>query len=247
MSVCVPDKEHFGTLKMIAGLKKKPKLVICEKPITTKIEETEKIVRLYQRKKIPLLVDHTRRFDLAVQKVAKEIKNKRFGNVVNASAIYSNGVLHSGIHIIDLARFFFGEVKKLKTLYSIKDRDRGEDKTVGAFIEFDNCKQFYLMTSDERNFCFAEFDILCEKGRFRFIDLGFGLAEQKTIASPIYKGDIILGQPILKKTSFDKALLDMIDNAVGHLESGEPLLCDAIDAGKTQKVCLSLLKNISIK
>ncbi|MDD5431178.1 MAG: Gfo/Idh/MocA family oxidoreductase [Candidatus Pacebacteria bacterium] len=240
ISVCVPDGEHSGVLKKIAGFKNKPKIVICEKPITAEIKDTEEVIKLYEDKKIPLLIDHTQRFNPTAREAAEKIKNGEYGKVVCASAVYSNGVLHGGTHVLDLARYFFGEVESFKVLYKIKDRE-GEDMTVGAFLEFENCPQFYFMTDDERNYSYSRFDIVCEKGRVSFPDFWFTLTEQKVVSDPVYKGDRILSEPIIQKTKFDEALLYLISNAINHIESGEALLSSGEDAAKTQKACHDLL------
>ncbi|MCX6723043.1 MAG: Gfo/Idh/MocA family oxidoreductase, partial [Candidatus Staskawiczbacteria bacterium] len=109
VSICVPDGQHFLILKKI--IKYKPKLVICEKPITTKIVDTEKIIKLYKKNKISVLVNYSRRFDVVIQQLKKDLSENKYGRVVSASGIYSKGILHNGSHLIDLASFLFGKIK----------------------------------------------------------------------------------------------------------------------------------------
>ena len=243
ISVCTPDGTHFSVLKQIARYKNAPKLVICEKPITENLSDTDKIIKIYKEKKIPILIDHTRRFDLKVQEVRNNLKKGLYGEVISATVVYGKGILHSGTHIIDLARYFFGEVEDFKVVYSHKDYDSKTDKTIGAFMKFQKCKQFYLVAGDERKYSHFQFDILCEKGRICFGDLGFSVTEQKVIKDPVFEGYKILGKPVVKKTDFDNAVLNMIDNAVENIENGKELVCDAKDARETQQVCLALLKS----
>lgn len=242
ISICTPDKNHFEQLKMISQLKDKPRIVICEKPLTVELHETKKIVQLYNRKKIPVLVNHSRRFDKTVQDVSKRIKSGDFGKIILASAIYGKGILHSGTHIIDLARYFFGEVVSSKILYKITDHEE-EDKTLGVFIKFKNCEQFYLQAGDSRQYDLFEFNIIGEKRRICFTDLGFRYFEQKVVNDPIFLGYKILSQPISKKTNFDWAMFNLVDNAVRHITIGEMLICDLNDATKTHKTCLAIRNN----
>jgi len=60
VSVAVPDQFHFSTLVEI--IKYRPKIVFVEKPLTTSEFYTEKIVKLYKKFRIPLLVNYSRRF-----------------------------------------------------------------------------------------------------------------------------------------------------------------------------------------
>jgi len=242
ISICTPDDNHFAQLKKLADLKIKSKIIICEKPITTRINDTKKIIDRYRKIGVPVSVDHSRRFDKVVQNAAKTIKEGHLGKIIYSSAVYGQGILHSGSHIIDLARFFFGEVRNSRPLFKRNDYKK-EDQTLGVFLEFQNCEQFYLIAGDCRQYDLFEFDIVGEKGRICFTDLGFKYFEQKVIADPVFKGYKILSQPAIKKTNLEKAMLNLVDNAVQHIEIGQPLICDLADAAKTQKTCLSINNN----
>jgi len=164
--------------------------------------------------------------------------------VICASVIYGKGILHSGTHIIDLLRYLFGEVKEYKALHSIKDCIGFDDVTIGGFLRLKRCDQCYVMAGDDREYSFFQLDIVCEKSRLYFSDLGFLFTEQQVINDPVYKGYKILGKSKTRKTNFDKAMINMVSNAVGHISVGEPLVCDAEDAMETQKICLNFKKQI---
>lgn len=239
ISICVPDKYHFSVLKEVA--KYRPRLIICEKPVTIDIKNTEAIVKLYQQINIPVLVNYSRRFDLTVQNLRQEIIKNKYGKVLCASVIYNKGILHNGSHAIDLARYFFGEVESARFLHKLNDFILS-DATVSAFIKLKKCSQFYLLASDARCYSIFEFDIICEKARFRFVDSGFNMTKQSVIDSTLYKGYKILSKPSLKKTGLNNSLMEMVNNAIGHLEFGTSLLCNIEDALKTQIVCSGLSK-----
>lgn len=239
VSICVPDSEHFKLLLEVA--KYKPKLIICEKPVTADIKKTRKIIKLYKKIGIPVLVNYSRRFDKLAQKIQKEIKEEKYGKVLCASGIYTKGIMHNGSHMIDFARYFFGEIKKSSVLYSVNDYGK-KDKSVAGFLEFDKCKQFYLMAGDDRQYFIFELDIILEKGRLRFFDSDQYLSIQKVINDPLYPRCRCLDKPIIKKTMTNNALISLINNAVEHLEKNKPLICDINNARQTEKVCFSLLK-----
>jgi predicted dehydrogenase len=238
ISVCTPDSEHYPVLLKVAEYK--PKMVICEKPITTDIKKTLEIMKIYAGYKISMLINFPRRFNPTIQNEKKNIASGNYGKVLAAYAIYTKGTNHSGSHAIDLARFLFGEVKNVKLLFETEDYDRS-DKTTGAFLTLKNCRQFYMIPADERRYSIFEFDILCEKKRLRFNDFGFFLEKQAVKKDSLYGGYRILDKPSSKRTQANSSLYNMVDNAVGHLESRVPLLCDISDALKTQKVCNLLL------
>lgn len=234
ISICTPDEDHFSTLKKL--VKYKPRLVICEKPPTTKVKDTKKILDLYKKSKIPVLVNYSRRFDSKVQKLKREIRNGKYGKVLLTHGIYTKGILHNGSHLVDLCRYLFGEVLNFKTIYVISDYKK-EDKSVAGFLSFEKCPQFHLMVGDSRHYAVFELDILLEKKRFRFFDSGFNISVQEVKKNPLYKGFYCLSQPVVAETFLKNALLTLVDNAVSHLEYKKPLICDIDDALKTQEVC----------
>ncbi len=240
VSICTPDENHFSILTKVNQYK--PRLVICEKPATTDVQKTKEVLNLYKKTKTPLLINYSRRFDKKIQKLRKEIQSAKYGKILSACGIYTKGILHNGSHLIDLCRYFFGEVVSFRTEYAISDY-RENDKSVAGFIKFEKCPCFHLMVGDCRKYSIFELDILLEKKRFRFFNSGLNISIQKVIKDPFLKGFFDLGKPIVNKTFLTRAQLALVDNAVGHLERKEPLICDIHDALKTQEVCELLLKD----
>ena len=239
VSICTPDDQHFFVLRKI--LKYRPKIVICEKPITTKIADTEKIIKLYKKNKIPILVNYSRRFDGTVQKLKKELARGKYGKVIAATGIYSKGILHNGSHLIDLARYLFGKFKMALSLLAINDYDR-QDKTVAGFLQFNGCPQFHLLATDQRHFTMFELDIICERARFRFVNEGFWLMTQSIEPDPVFAGYKVLSAPKRQTTQLDNAMSKLVNNAVEHLNNCVPLICTVEDALEAQKICFNLLK-----
>lgn len=236
VSVCTSG-DHFPVLMKIAEYQ--PRMVISEKPVTTTLQRALEISTLYNKLKIPLLINYSRRFDKEVQKFRKEIREEKYGKILCASGIYTKGIIHNGSHLIDLCRYLFGEAVDFKILYSVFDCAFG-DKSVAAFIKFERCEQFYLMTGNEKNYPIFELDVLLEKRRVRFVNSGSEVITQKPKEDALYKDG--LSRTIKRKTKLADALLSLIDNAVNHLERKEALVCDIKEALKTQKICELLLK-----
>lgn len=239
VSVCTPDDQHFFVLQEI--LKYHPKIVICEKPITTKIADTEKIIKLYKKNKIPLLVNYSRRFDGTVQKLKKELAQGKYGKVIAATGIYSKGILHVGSHLIDLSIYLFGKLEKALPLLAVNDYDR-RDKTVAGFLQFSGCPQFHLLATDQRHFTMFELDVICERARFRFVDEGFWLTTQLIEPDLIFSGYTILSMPKKQATQLDNAMSKLVNNAIEYLNNHIPLICTAENALEAQKICINLLK-----
>jgi predicted dehydrogenase len=238
VSVCTPTDTHFEVLRYL--LDKRPKIVICEKPLTLSKKQGEEIIELYQEAKIPILVNYSRRFDSAMLGLQDVISKKKYGNTICASALYTKGLLNNGSHLINLLQFFFGDYTDGKRLYSVFDYT-SIDPTVAAIIGFVGCKKVHLIPGNEENYSIFELDILFEEARVRLTNFGFSVCIQKKIADPIFPNYSVLGEEEIRKTSYGKSCLYLVENAVGYLEKGDKLLCTGSDALRTQVICESLI------
>lgn len=241
VSVCVSTDQHAALLRRIA--KFKPKLVICEKPVTDSINETKKIIRELKRLGIPVLVNHSRRFDGELAIIQNNFRKGKYGKAISASMLYTHGVLNNGSHVLDVARWFFGEAKKIQPLHKHHDGLK-HDPSVDAHIVFEKCPSFSLMSGDDREYSIIEFDLLCEKARIRFSDFGAPpIAIQFPGPNPLYRGyrSLSLAKTI-KSTGHTRNMYHLIESAVGVLNRQEPLRCTMEDSLRTQELCLTLTR-----
>ncbi len=238
ISVCVPDAEHYPMLLKLMRLR--PKLVVSEKPLTTRLAHARHLARIYLRHRIPVLVNYSYLFDSAIQHIKKLLDTGRSGRVLAAYGIYSKGLLHNGSHVISLARYLFGDLKESHAHHRVRDYSHS-DPTIGGFLSFKKCPQFHLIACDEKKYSLFEFDVLLEKGRFRLFDAGMKLSFSKVSPDATYAGYRSLKLQYEKAVMRD-ALLRLIDNGVRHLDAGSPLICDITDAYEIQRIC-GLLKD----
>ncbi|MFA6279081.1 MAG: Gfo/Idh/MocA family oxidoreductase [Candidatus Paceibacterota bacterium] len=235
--IASPDNTHVALLEEVVELK--PKLIICEKPVATRGDEA-RVLNLSKRSHVPILVNYRRRFDTTLEKLRIDLTHGRYGKVLCANAIYTGGLLHNGSHVIDMARYLFGEVKSTKS--SIIVKNSSGESSVGGVVTFGRCPQFYLMTGDGRKFFMLEFDILTEKARLCFTEEGFCLTTQTVISDPLFNGYRILGKEKTIATGLIDALPNLMNHAVNVLDGKEKPRTTVADAIKTQAVCLRLAK-----
>ena len=238
VSVCTPDADHVSTLLKVA--KARPKLVICEKPVALDSRGLRQITDAYR--KIPVLVNYTYRFTDKIRKIRDGIRAGTYGKVLTASALYTKGLRHNGSHAIDLGRYLFGDVISVHALGKRNDY-RKDDPSVSAVLAFRRCPEFHLMIGDAKHAFLMELDIICEKKRFRLVDVGFEITEQSVVRHPIYHAYSVMGPPVSASAGLDRSMLDMVDNAVRHLDRREALICTMGDAISTEAVCASLVKH----
>ena len=103
--VSTPDDTHYKILKQLAEYPLK--LVICEKPICTDLQQAGEIVELYKAKGIALMVNYTRRFLPYYENLKRRYEDGEFGKLLHYEAFFNRGILHTGSHMVDFLTWFF--------------------------------------------------------------------------------------------------------------------------------------------
>lgn len=91
--IATPDNAHYELLKQLVNYSLK--LVICEKPLTTDLNEAREIVGLYKEREIPIMVNYTRRY------VPFYDYLKSHGKPLYGECCFNRGWLHTATHAID--------------------------------------------------------------------------------------------------------------------------------------------------
>lgn len=238
--VVVASPTQFHNKHMGQVLKYSPKCVICEKPISNELNLTRKILDGFKKQHIPILVNFSRRYDITMQQLKQDVYNGKFGNFINSSATYTKGILHNGSHLVDLFRFLFGEVSKIKVLHSNIDYE-ADDPTIDAFLEFQKGFKTHLIAAREDKYCVFELDLLFDDCRINILNMGFDIEFRHVRNDPVYPNYRILDVPKAKETGYKDALLNLYKNAVNHLENNGDLICSGEEAFLTQSVCKKIL------
>lgn len=159
-----PDDSHYGILKAVIESKKDIKAIICEKPLSLDLSQAEEIVRECSRKKIPLIVNYTRRYIDAFRELREKIPS--MGMLICGTCYYGKGVFHNGSHMINLMDFLIG----LKKIDSIKiDKPvwdySANDPSIGFVLELENGSRVFFHVISSKISTVFEFQLFFEKGK----------------------------------------------------------------------------------
>ena len=114
--------------------------VFCEKPPARNLNELSKVIKVEKSKpNLKLMYGFNHRFHDSIQQAIKIINSKRFGRIINLKGTYGKSqlitfnqttwrtnrkiagggvLLDQGIHMIDLIRFFAGDINEVKSYVS---------------------------------------------------------------------------------------------------------------------------------
>lgn len=225
LSFAVPVAEQPELLRRAVAYR--PLAVIAEKPLARSSAEAELIVRAYRGQGIPLIVNYTRRFVPAWQRM-------RGGCAMSTTIRYAKGLRHNGTHAIDLCRMLFGECLGSSFLADKTDH-WPDDPTVSAFLRFERCPEVYLQSLDERCFTLFEADIVASASRV-VVDTDGRRLRRFEVRDGV---GIPPGKRLVEVETEDTGAGLAMTNLMKHLRdvlSGAEPLCSGEDAVAAQKI-----------
>lgn len=108
VSVATPPESHREVVEACA--RRGVRAVICEKPIAKSVADGRRMIEACASAGTLLLINHTRRFDPVLRRLRDEIAAGGLGEITQATVHYTAGVFNTGTHVVDLLRFFLGDV-----------------------------------------------------------------------------------------------------------------------------------------
>ncbi len=161
--ISLPTHLHLECTRQAAEAKKD---IFLEKPIATTVEEAKEIISLSEQNSVKLMLGYPLRFNSGFGKVKEDLDNGLIGDVENAHATYissgpffhraegyspvpvpdwwfntqstGGGVLVDlGCHVINLLRWFFGEIIDIKGYFGHRFNMDFEDSAM-CLAKFDS-------------------------------------------------------------------------------------------------------------
>ena len=142
------------------------KTIICEKPIASNLKDAEALLTECRKHNVNLIVNHERRYDAGYSTVKKMLCGGKIGEVKTVYAsVLSSGIssaditqgggplLHDGTHMIDIIRYFFGEIIWVKGEFQKTKPGRFENRStawiktasgVDVFLEAGGARKYFM-------------------------------------------------------------------------------------------------------
>lgn len=238
VSCTVPDAYHGEMLKKIAQFP--VKAVFAEKPLVTDLQEGEEIKQLYAEKKIALLVNYTRRFVPEFLKLRKRIGE--FGAFRRGCCYYGKGILHNGSHMIDLLRYYIGEVTDFTVGDGMEDFYKTDPSVeVTLYMQTkDGLGKFDMHPISCQEVSVFEIDFYFEKGRIRMFDCGSKLEIYEIEASEVYQGYQYYTKIDECDTTYDAAFFVALDHIKEVIQNNLTPICSVEDGIEVLRICKAI-------
>ncbi|MEO6695333.1 MAG: Gfo/Idh/MocA family oxidoreductase [Ignavibacteria bacterium] len=238
--IATDDSSHFEILKNIIPYK--PKLVFSEKPLALNFEDVKEICDLYEKSKIHLQVNYTRRFLKEFYEVEQFIKSKRIGELESATFYYSRGLIHNASHYLDLVNWYIGETEKNLIKISEKAGISSDDNTVSFDIFYENGLEIRFIGLNPSKLTFAEIDLVGSKGRVK-VNYKNEIEKYNVTENKLFNGYTSYELTETIPIKYSNALPNAVENIYGVLTGHEKLKSPADNSLKI----FELIKRIKEK
>lgn len=223
VSVATPTDTHFRIVRNAARFNC-VKVIFCEKPISSTIEEAGKMVRTCKEFQVKLGINHTRRWDPAYQRIKRILDGKdkawSVGELLAFSGRFSGGPLRDGVHMTDLYNWMKQEKTELSLLHVL----------IPYSVVF-------------------EVDLWGSEGLIRVLDNGYEIQLWFLVDSQRWSGPRgplrELGCMVhLDETyDFSQAMMNAVDDLVECASSGKQPDCTGGDGLEALKLCQKVFKD----
>lgn len=245
VSICTHSPLHREMT--LAAAKAGVAAIFCEKPMATTLKEAEEMIDVCQKNNVILVVGYTRRWDPTFKKVKEIIVDKKgLGEIKSVVGYCTAGLLNGASHLIDLLRFFNGEVD---WVFANLKRDKSTEPSGTGFLKFKNGSYGFLHSVFGK-YVFFEITVTGTKGMVRGGGMlrggqNFALYEVKPSVSE--SGLFELFPSKLPKTKEERPLLAAVRDIVECLETGKKPLCAGQDGKAAMEIAFAFHKSDQLK
>jgi predicted dehydrogenase len=241
--VCVAASTefHYQVLKELSGFSFK--LAFVEKPFVALLHQAEEIKALYEERKISIAVNYSRRFVPEFEILGDKIRQGIYGEFIAGSGYYGKGILNNGSHMIDVIRYFLGEIDFCETISSCFDAYKN-DPSVSAVVTLMAEKKIVLQCLNCNFYTQFELDLFFEKARIRIVDSGLRIEEYDVKESEMFSGYKSLYKTSEYYTHLSKSLYYAAVNIHNYLTYNEKIKCGIADGIETLKICTSIAGSV---
>ncbi len=163
--IAVSTEFHDQVLKDIVKYSK-PKVVLCEKPLSYNTEEAHSMQKLCKDNNIQLFVNYMRNSLPDSIEIKNKIENGEYFGLFKGVAWYSKGLIHNGSHFVNLLTYWLGPIKESHCIDKGRLLDN-QDIESDFSLSFERGSVVFLAT-EEKNFSNYAIELIFENGRLRY-------------------------------------------------------------------------------
>ncbi len=234
ISICSPTHAHAADIQSALALK--PKLIFCEKPITSQLQQSQRAVQACADQQVLFAVNYSRRWSPQVIQLKAQLTEGYWGVVRSVSAVYNKGLLNNGSHMIDLLLALFGPLHIVSVGQAVADFF-SEDPTIDATLRTQQGLPIQLNVAHAQDYALFEMQIVTEKGVISMEDGGARWRCRHAKPNERLAGHRLLNSGEWVEPQGSYALTGALANIFEALQHGSPLFSTGGNALQAQVLC----------
>ncbi|OPY58781.1 MAG: putative 4,5-dihydroxyphthalate dehydrogenase [Pelotomaculum sp. PtaU1.Bin035] len=166
VSICTPPNHHLAAIEAILRFSS-PRLIFCEKPVVSHLDEVPQLYSLIKNKPIIFLPNLSRRWSTGMRRVRECIMQDTYGALQKIHARYTRGIFNTGSHLFDIIRWFAGSIEQVQVVEKVPTSSDQEGEPSYTFVfttEHKKVSGFAEAFKDEQYYLF-ELDLYFERGK----------------------------------------------------------------------------------
>jgi len=239
ISICSPTKNHKSDLLKL--LDSDIPYILCEKPFIENVQEIDAILKKFSSKGKVLMVNHLLRWEPGIIQIKNKLSDQNYSDIQGVQVNYAKGLMHNGVHVVDLTLFLFGQPDKIHKISEFEEIHG--DPTCDFIFIYSNFSVTFMGLL-ESSYSIFEYKIYTRKEKFEIIDLTNSIYQYSVIEHPFLNGYKYLSpDPKIIPSFQNQNMSSVINDIVDGIRNDKPKLfrCLATDANETMK-CLQIIK-----
>jgi hypothetical protein len=231
--IATPTEFHFDNIKKIINIKGL-KIILCEKPLSSSHEDSQKIVKFCNENNIRLFVNYIRKSDISTKIIYDKIQSSEFETPIKGTVWYTKGFLHSGTHFLNLLQYWLGNVTHFNVINKGKQINN-YDSEPDVHLSFEKGEILFLSLL-ESNYSHHSMELYASNGRLKYDQAGYVIEWQSIVEDinfPTYK--VINSEITQIKNDLIRYQWNVYCEIVKFMNNQDHCLCTAEEALVMQK------------
>jgi len=241
VSICTPTALHGKDLEDV--LEFNPMAVFCEKPMTSSVADSKKLMNLYEKRGVLLAINYSRRWDPSIIQLKEIINSESFGKLCCVSAVYNGGILNNGSHMLDLFICLFGELHIEKVGPTMGNSN---DLTIPFWLQTSSGIMLQVSCSSNNDYSLFEIQFIFSCGVLSMETGGLYWRKREATESNQFSGYKTAEKEERIPGKYLNSMALAIDNIYRSIKHGDLLLSDARSSIRTQKLCEDIISRSKI-
>jgi predicted dehydrogenase len=238
VSICSPTTLHHD--HVMQAIELQPKVIFCEKPLTSDIASSVAIGEACKARGIALVVNFSRQWDPSLEELTHQLQGGRWGSIRSVVGHYNKGILNNGSHMVDLLFRLVGDLELVTTTCSNLDFWENDPTAAALLTAMGGTVPVYLNPGQAHDFAFFELEVVCERGVVRMRSGGISWEFREAHASAEFNGYRTLDGEVLTPGRYMETMAGAINDIYNFLAADVPIRSSVENAVKVQTLCTQI-------